>query len=186
MNISLSPQSLVMTPLCCFYCGAHNVFHTEIDYRFGLKHCGAHGADARRDCNAYKHQQGMVDVLDAKEMPAMQPLFAHATFTVQRSNGALEDGWALRHGSHYEKVFIYRVEGVWSAPLYKAELIKHVAIQEILAPEEAAQVIAALDAGVYAADGAAAAACIPGLAVLDPSFIKPAVCDGVVCRVFSA
>ena len=189
MKMTLTPQSLAMTPLCCFYCGAHeenNVFHTEIEYRFGLKHCGAHSADARRDCNAYKHRHDMVDVLEAEEMPVLQPLFAHESFTVKRSSGALEDGWALRHGSHYEKVFICRFNNVWSAPLYKEELIKHVAIQEILASEEATQVIAALDAGVYAADAAAAAACIPGLSVQDPSFIKPAECDGVACRVLSA
>jgi hypothetical protein len=86
-----------MTPCCCFYCGSDiDIFYTEVYDMFGLKHCDAHQANAKRDCNAYKHRHNLVDVLDAKELPALAPLFAPASFTVKRSNGALETGWVLR------------------------------------------------------------------------------------------
>lgn len=175
-----------MTPSCCFYCGAdkeYEVYLTEVYHRFGFKHCASHRADARRDRNAYRHRHNLVDVLDAKELPALQALFAPASFTVKRSNGALDAGWLLRYGSTCDKVYITKIGEEWAAPLGKTELVKNVRLRDLL--PDATAVIAVLDAGVYAADAAAAAACVPGLSARDPSYIKQVECEGVVCRVFN-
>jgi hypothetical protein len=186
--MTLEPRNLVMTINCCFYCGSktEDIYWTEVEYRFGLKHCRAHSTDAKRDCNAYKHRWHIVDVTDAKAMPVMQPLFAHKSFIIPRSSGTLEEGWALNHGHHYAKSYICKIHEEWAAPMYKDELVKHVRIRNFLNTEEAAQVIAALDAGVYAMDAAAAAACKPAIPAPELSDIKLTECNGTVCRVYSA
>ena len=179
---SLEPRSLVMTPLHCFYCGSNDddIFHTEIQYLFGIKHCDKHKAAAKRDCNAYMHRNHIVDMRDAMVMPVMAPLFNQRSFTVTRTNGVLDEGWRLREGTHYDTQHMCVLKDEWHVPIYKGELVKCVPIKKLLNTEDASTVIAALEAGVYAADAGKAAA-----PVADPSCIGLAVCDGVVCRVFN-
>jgi len=73
ISLYIEPQSLVMTPMGCFYCKVDNdtVRSIQIYYLFGLKCCSEHMAHGKRDCRAWMHKNGYVKLKDAIDNTAL-------------------------------------------------------------------------------------------------------------------
>lgn len=161
MNEAVFPHSLVMRRRQCEYCemsstDEESVGITMIMWMFGIYRCTEHKAVAERDCNAYCHMNGIVDMRRAKHMPVIAALLAElSTIRVLRSNGAIEEDWTLYYGSHTNPVFLTNDERRgWHIPVISPDGLTKVVPIATIAKETVAilAAIAALDAGVYAED----------------------------------
>ena len=139
--MTITPQNLMMTPPCCFYCGApEGPSLTEVEWMFGIKHCVEHSKDAERDCNAYKHRKGMIDTRDALKHPvigAFMTLVNNTAFKVRRTSGELEDGWSIAYStSRLESHFLRRTNSnTWVIPMRCGDRIKNIAFTAFADPD---------------------------------------------------
>ena len=167
MAFTMYPTSLVMRPSVCFYCGKNS----ENDERtlgesFGIRYCTEHKATAKRDSDAYLHEQGYVKTSDALAHAVLGPLLEHlkTPTTIRRSNGTWDGGWELEHGFLCENASLKRENGVWHIPMKNKErgIMKGASLPSFcdeafavhnphLPPLDFAAAKAALDEGVYAA-----------------------------------
>ena len=178
-----------MKPLCCAYCGSNvedDIYQTEVFYLLGIRHCKEHTADAVRDCNAYKHQQCIVDMRDARDHPVLSSFLEtldDGFSPIRRSSGALEIGWKPNYGYKTEEQFLKKkTEKGWMIPMTNDTLIKCVPLSEFTGSGAAIEV---LDSGVYREDAERASHLIRVEEALEVHGIGLAVCDGKVCRVFN-
>ena len=182
-------MSLVMRALCCAYCGSKDeddMYQTEVFYLLGIRHCSAHKTDAVRDCNAYKHQQCIVDMRDARDYPVLAAILAtldDGGSPIRRSSGVLETGWKPNYGYKTEEQFLKKCpEKGWMIPMTDGTLIKCVPLSDFAGSESA---IEALESGIYREDAEQASQLIPVADALEVPGIGLAVCEGKVCRVFN-
>jgi len=137
---TLIPESLIMRRCECFYCGVEDTDVVLVDWRFGIKVCEVHRANAERDCKAYLHRQNFVRIEDAFKIPLLKRfldiLAAHPLLRVERTNGIIEDDWSLRIGSSMEPAFFSKAER-WGVPMYckRINMNKTVPIINFLRPE---------------------------------------------------
>jgi hypothetical protein len=144
----------------CAYCGLDDydqVDQTMIEYLFGIRHCAAHGAAAKRDCNAFLHEVGKVPMWAIRSLPALKSLhdLSHTNFTITRSSGESQSGWSINYGSLDSPLYITREGADWVIPMinHGLNLMKNVRINGLQETHPSlAEAHAALDAGVYRAD----------------------------------
>jgi len=127
-----------------------------IGWMFGLYYCPSHETAARRDCNAHCHREKILPMSAARREPVLAAFLAKldaTPFVVQRTNGDCELDWSLDDTGYPSPSFIQHIEDKgWYLPVKNPEgLTKAVPITDT-------EVIAVLDAGVYAEDAAAMAA----------------------------
>jgi len=190
----IEPQSLVMTPISCFYCKTldDTVSHLHIYYLFGLKCCSEHKAAGKRDCRAWMHKNGYVKLKDAFDNTALCSLLNildSRDFKVKRTSGEIQDGWHLNKGDQLDTVFIQRIDDHWMIPCRYLEgndcIRKHVNLtdfSDIVPRELIEECLHALINGVYFSD-------FEEQCLLDKSVVPemtnvfPVIVDGQVCRV---
>lgn len=126
------PTTLIMRTNQCFYCDAESVNDEKtVGHDFGIRYCGSHAVDAKRDSNAYLHEAKLVKTQDALEHPILGPWLSLLTTPVhiRRTSGAVEGGWLLQH----EPWSVYTTlrctkETEWSIPMIQpaTEIMKYV------------------------------------------------------------
>lgn len=115
------PTSLIMRTNQCFYCSAESVNDEKtVGHDFGIRYCGSHAVDAKRDSNAYLHVANQVRIQDALEHPILGPWLSplKTPVHIQRTSGVVEGGWLLQH----EPWSVYTTlrctkENEWSVPM---------------------------------------------------------------------
>ena len=190
----VEPQSLVMTPISCFYCKVVNdtVRSTQIYWLFGLKCCAEHKAAGKRDCRAWMHKNGYVKLRDAFDNTALSSLLNildSREFKVKRTSGEIQDGWHLNKGDQLDTVFIQRIDDHWLIPCRYLEgndcIRKHVNLTDFIDIVPAGLIEECLHAlinGVYFSD-------FEEQCLLDKSVVPemanvfPVIIDGQVGRV---
>lgn len=187
-----TPVSLVMRTDRCFYCPAYGCTQTEIIQNFGIFSCAPHDADATRDCNAYLHRLGRVRLGQARIHPALKPFFdaLPPEFPTVRKSGLVDPGWSILEGTEQ---FLFRDgEGVWCIRLRKNSegLERGATLKSFLdagVPGITADLVsgtlAALEAGIYAADVAAQAGLELEVVKESPG-VQLEMYNGVLCRMF--
>ena len=190
----IEPQSLVMTPISCFYCRTldDTVSHLQIYYLFGLKCCSEHKAAGKRDCRAWMHKNGYVKLKDAFDNTALSSLLNildSREFKVKRTSGEIQDGWHLNKGNQVDTVFIQRIDDHWLIPCRYLEdndcIRKHVNISEfsdIVPRELIEECTRVLDSGIYFSDFEEQCA-LDKYVMPEMPNVFPVVVDGQVGRV---
>ena len=157
---AVKPYRHVLRPVECAYCGLDDydqIDQTMIEYLFGIRHCAAHGAAAKRDCNAFLHEVGKVPMWAIGNLPALKSLYdlSGVNFTITRSSGEQQSGWSINYGSLDSPLYITRDETGWVIPMINNEvnLMKNVRINSLQETHPSlAETNAALEAGVYRTD----------------------------------
>lgn len=157
---AVKPYRHVLRPVECAYCGLDDydqIDQTMIEYLFGIRHCAAHGAAAKRDCNAFLHEVGKVPMRAIESLPALKSLhdLSHTNFTITRSSGERQSGWSINYGSLDYPVYMIRDGTDWVIPMinHEVNLMKNVRINSLQEMHPTlAEAYAALDAGVYRTD----------------------------------
>ncbi len=190
----IEPQSLVMTPISCFYCKIldDTVSHLQIYYLFGLKCCSKHVAAGKRDCRAWMHKNGYVKLKDAFDNTALCSLLNildSREFKVKRTSGEIQNGWHLNKGHYLDTVFIQRIDDQWLIPCRYLEdndcIRKHVNIGEfsdIVPLDLIEDCVRALDCGIYFSDFEEQCA-LDKSVVPEMANVFPVIVDGQVGRV---
>ena len=190
----IDPQSLVMTPISCFYCKTldDTVSHLQIYYLFGLKCCSKHMTAGKRDCRAWMHKNGYVKLKDAFDNTALSSLLNildSREFKVKRTSGEIQDGWHLNKGNQVDTVFIQRIDDHWLIPCRYLEdndcFRKHVNISEfsdIVPRELIEECTRILDSGIYFSDFEEQCA-LDKYVMPEMANVFPVVVDGQVGRV---
>ena len=190
----IEPQSLVMTPISCFYCRTldDTVSHLQIYYLFGLKCCSKHMTAGKRDCRAWMHKNGYVKLKDAFDNTALSSLLNildSREFKVKRTSGEIQDGWHLNKGNQVDTVFIQRIDDHWLIPCRYLEdndcIRKHVNISEfsdIVPRELIEECTRILDSGIYFSDFEEQCA-LDKYVMPEMPNVFPVVVDGQVGRV---
>ncbi len=190
----IEPQSLVMTPISCFYCKIldDTVSHLQIYYLFGLKCCSKHMAAGKRDCRAWMHKNGYVKLKDAFDNTALCSLLNildSREFKVKRTSGEIQNGWHLNKGHYLDTVFIQRIDDHWLIPCRYLEdndcIRKHVNIGEfsdIIPLDLIEECVRALDCGIYFSDFEEQCA-LDKSVVPEMANVFPVIVDGQVGRV---
>ena len=190
----VEPQSLVMTPISCFYCKTldDTVSHLQIYYLFGLKCCSEHKAAGKRDCRAWMHKNGyekLKDAFDNTALCSLLNILDSRDFKVKRTSGEIQDGWHLNKGDQLDTVFIQRIDDHWLIPCRYLEdndcIRKHVNISEfsdIVPAELIEECVRALINGVYFSDFEEQCA-LDKSVVPEMTNVFPVIVDGQVCRV---
>ena len=190
----IEPQSLVMTPISCFYCKIldDTVSHLQIYYLFGLKCCSKHMAAGKRDCRAWMHKNGYVKLKDAFDNTALCSLLNildSREFKVKRTSGEIQNGWHLNKGHYLDTVFIQRIDDQWLIPCRYLEdndcIRKHVNIGEfsdIIPLDLIEECVRALDCGIYFSDFEEQCA-LDKSVVPEMANVFPVIVDGQVGRV---
>ena len=158
----LTPISLVMTRMCCFYCNGSQDKVLCVGDRMGLKTCAIHNGWANRDCNAWMAKEQVVRLSDARRHPGLKPFLEAAVegFSVRRSNGIVESGWTLQSPIQFLYPPMLRLfAGEWHIPCSRGgEVDKMVPLSQFIEfgsedmREAALTAIATLDAGIYSKD----------------------------------
>lgn len=160
----IEPQSLVMTPISCFYCKVDNdtVRPIHIYWLFGLKCCAEHMAAGKRDCRAWMHKNGYVKLKDAFDNTALCSLLNildSREFKVKRTSGEIQDGWHLNKGNQVDTVFIQRNEDHWIIPCcyletndYIHKFVNLTDFSDIVPAELIEECLRVLDSGIYFSD----------------------------------
>ena len=194
ISLYIEPQSLVMTPISCFYCKVDNdtVRHIHIYWLFGLKCCAEHMAAGKRDCRAWMHKNGYVKLKDAFDNTALSSLLNildSREFKVKRTSGEIQDGWHLNKGNQIDTVFIQRIDDHWLIPCRYLEdndcIRKHVNISEfsdIVPRELIEECTRVLDSGIYFSDFEEQCA-LDKSVVPEMANVFPVVVDGQLGRV---
>ena len=205
-NACLNPRSLVMTRCECFYCFACPDTHTvQIEYNFGIKACDNHHAAAIRDCNAFQHRMGIINMSKAIKHPKLKPFFdcLPAYIPVKRSSGLIENDWTLNPGvfPNTEYLAFCKIRNAWTLPVMKesGDICKKILLSDFLESEILAKLpadfnakfndfVAILDNGLYAEDNAIYEQIMndPNLAdVPDIPEIQTVLLNGVAVRVLT-
>jgi len=194
ISLYVEPQSLVMTPISCFYCKVENdtVRSAQIYWLFGLKCCSEHKVAAKRDCRAWMHKNGFVKLKDAFDNTALCSLLNildSQDFKVKRTSGEIQDGWRLNKGDQLDTVFIQRIDDNWMIPCRYLEdndcIQKHVNIcdfTEIIPAELLEECTRTLDNGIYFSDFEEQCA-LDKSVVPEMANVFPVIVDGQVARV---
>lgn len=159
---------------------------------FGILSCASHEADATRDCNAYLHGLGRVRLGQARI--CLKPFFdaLPPEFPTVRKSGLIDPGWSILEGS--EQFLLRDNEGEWCIRLRKNSegLERGATLRSFLAAgvpgitaDLMATTIAALEAGIYAADVAAQAGLKLEMVEETPG-VELAMHNGILCRMFKA
>lgn len=119
---SLQPMRLVLVPVKCFYCGhavAEDIEEWRIYHLFGLFHCHAHRDAARRDCETYMRDEGIVRLKDAREHAVLGPFLTAlgVAIPVLRSSGAVDTNWMIPPIDECPIVRRSRTSGAWGIHL---------------------------------------------------------------------
>ena len=190
----IEPQSLVMTPISCFYCKTldDTVSHLQIYYLFGLKCCSEHKAHGKRDCRAWMHKNGYVKLKDAFDNTALCSLLNildSREFKVKRTSGEIQDGWHLNKGDQLDTVFIQRIDDHWLIPCHYLEgndcIRKHVNLTDFIDIVPAGLIeecVGALINGIYFSDFEEQCA-LDKSVVPEMANVFPVILDGQVGRV---
>jgi hypothetical protein len=161
------------------------MYQTEVFYLLGIRHCSVHKADAVRDCNAYKHQQFIVDMRDVRDHPILSSFLTtldDGSSLIRRSSGALETGWKPNYGYKTEEQFLKKCpERGWVIPMTNGTLIKCIPLSDFA---DSGSAIEVLDSGLYREDAERASHLIRVEEAMEVPGIGLAVCDGKVCRIF--
>ena len=190
----IEPQSLVMTPISCFYCKIldDTVSHLQIYYLFGLKCCSKHIAAGKRDCRAWMHKNGYVKLKDAFDNTALCSLLNildSREFKVKRTSGEIQNGWHLNKGHYLDTVFIQRIDDQWLIPCRYLEdndcIRKHVNLtdfSDIVPAELIEDCLRTLQSGIYFSDFEEQCA-LDKSVVPEMANVFPVIVDGQVGRV---
>ena len=190
----IEPQSLVMTPISCFYCKTldDTVSHLQIYYLFGLKCCSKHIAAGKRDCRAWMHKNGYVKLKDAFDNTALCSLLNildSREFKVKRTSGEIQNGWHLNKGHYLDTVFIQRIDDQWLIPCRYLEdndcIRKHVNLtdfSDIVPAELIEDCLRTLQSGIYFSDFEEQCA-LDKSVVPEMANVFPVIVDGQVGRV---
>ena len=191
----VEPQSLVMTPISCFYCKTvdDTVCSVHIYYLFGLKCCSEHMAAGRRDCRAWMHKNGYVKLKDAFDNTALCSLLNildTREFKVKRTSGEIQDGWHLAKGNELDTVFIQRNEqGIWMILCRYINgndyIQKHVVISDFSDIVPAGLIedcVRVLDAGIYFSDFEKQCS-LDKYVVPETKNVYPVIIDGEIGRI---
>jgi len=190
----IEPQSLVMTPISCFYCKTidDTVSHLQIYYLFGLKCCSKHMAAGKRDCRAWMHKNGYVKLKDAFDNTALCSLLNildSREFKVKRTSGEIQNGWHLNKGHYLDTVFIQRIDDQWLIPCRFLEdndcIRKHVNLtdfSDIVPAELIEECLRTLQSGIYFSDFEEQCA-LDKSVVPEMANVFPVIVDGQVGRV---
>jgi len=190
----IEPQSLVMTPISCFYCKTldDTVSHLQIYYLFGLKCCSKHMAAGKRDCRAWMHKNGYVKLKDAFDNTALCSLLNildSREFKVKRTSGEIQNGWHLNKGHYLDTVFIQRIDDQWLIPCRYLEdndcIRKHVNLtdfSDIVSAELIEECVRTLHSGIYFSDFEEQCA-LDKSVVPEMANVFPVIVDGQVGRV---
>ena len=194
ISLYIEPQSLVMTPISCFYCKTldDTVSHLQIYYLFGLKCCSKHMAAGKRDCRAWMHKNGYVKLKDAFDNTALCSLLNildSREFKVKRTSGEIQNGWHLNKGHYLDTVFIQRIDDQWLIPCRYLEdndcIRKHVNLtdfSDIVPAELIEECLRTLQSGIYFSDFEEQCA-LDKSVVPEMANVFPVIVDGQVGRV---
>ena len=164
------PERLIMRAARCRYCPADHKWDIYSGDQEGIRTCAAHKPDAERDCNAHFHKTCVVRLRDARAPLAefFAALAVSETFSVRRSNGALDPGWRIPIDSFPERFVVKICNTDWGVPVVRGdgmdEINKKVRLTDFLKPEVRipgitadliGRTLAILDAGIYKADAEA-------------------------------
>ena len=158
----LTPISLIMTRMCCFYCNGQQDKILCVGNRMGLKTCAIHNGWANRDCNAWMAKEQVVRLSDARRHPSLKPFLAllDEGFSVRRSSGLVESGWLLQSPLHFLYPPMLRFyAGTWHIPCCNtSDVEKMVPLSQFIElgsedmRESALAAMAVLEAGIYSKD----------------------------------
>ena len=194
ISLYIEPQSLVMTPISCFYCKVDNntVRSIHIYYLFGLKCCADHMAHGKRDCRAWMHKNGYVKLKDAfnnATLSSLLNILDSRDFKVKRSSGEIQDGWRLNKGDELDTVFIQRNEDHWMIPCghlepndYIRKFVNLTDLSDVIPTELIEECLRVLDSGIYFSDFEEQCA-LDKSVVPEMANVFPVVVDGQVTRV---
>ena len=190
----IEPQSLVMTPMGCFYCKVDNdtVRPIHIYWLFGLKCCAEHKTAGKRDCRAWMHKNGYVKLKDAFDNTALSSLLNildSREFKVKRTSGEIQDGWHLNKGDEVDTVFIQRNEDHWMIPCghlepndYIRKFVNLTDLSDVVPAELIEECLRVLDSGIYFSDFEEQCA-LDKSVVPEMANVFPVVVDGQLGRV---
>ena len=190
----IEPQSLVMTPMGCFYCKVDNdtVRPIHIYWLFGLKCCAEHKTAGKRDCRAWMHKNGYVKLKDAFDNTALCSLLNildSREFKVKRTSGEIQDGWRLNKGDEVDTVFIQRNEDHWMIPCghlepndYIRKFVNLTDLSDVVPAELIEECLRVLDSGIYFSDFEEQCA-LDKSVVPEMANVFPVVVDGQLGRV---
>jgi hypothetical protein len=195
ISLYIEPQSLVMTPISCFYCKVDNntVRSIHIYYLFGLKCCADHMAHGKRDCRAWMHKNGYVKLKDAfnnATLSSLLNILDSRDFKVKRSSGEIQDGWHLnKGGDQLDTIFIQRNEDHWMIPCghlepndYIRKFVNLTDLSDVVPAELIEECLRTLDSGIYFSDFEEQCA-LDKSVVPEMANVFPVIVDGQVARV---
>jgi hypothetical protein len=168
MTHTIEPTSLVMRYNRCFYCQADSTGDYGESHIFGIRHCAAHAAAARRDYGTFLHKIDKVALHDAYNNPQLRPLLIFLEMTdmnIRRTNGMIENNWRLRRPNYADFVRICKIGKDWCVPMiHNSHITKNVPLVHFLEatilaananilPDNFAQMVRdalmVLEAGIY-------------------------------------
>jgi hypothetical protein len=195
----LLPSSLVMRSAECFYC-ENEYDNDETTFgRIGIRYCSTHKTAAKRDSNAYLHQQKRVKLRDALRHPVLGPFLSQCRTNtyIRRSNGEVQGQWILQEEEYDDSKLILWEEGVWYIPMMHPgihvrktvalDTFEDTRIASLNPPALGLQVPAIralLDEGVYKADYEAHLAAGPAIVRPETAGVQYCIADGQLVRVF--
>ena len=168
--IVIHPSTLVMRRPECFYCETESANDERtLSDTFGIRYCELHRASAKRDSNAYLHEQKRVKTLDVLEgHPVLSPFLIslQTETTIQRSDGTWDNNWVLQDQCYHRHTTLLKMDGVWHIPMMHKhdDLIKLISLPNFFTEEfvchnptrlssfEQEDLQRVLDVGIYVAD----------------------------------